>query len=245
LRLHGLNLSDKIMAQIGEFKELEVLNISGCTFSSAGLKSLVSLPIMKLVMSQSSAGDQTLVQVARLRNLRELDLQRTNVSGLGIEHLGRLSHLSVLNIDYTRVDDQGVRAIANLKSLRTLYLAGNPYISDSGLRCLCKLPALVVLDLSRTGISDAGLVDLAKCRQLSELRLAGDQITDEGAIVLAKMGQLESLDLTQTHISDVGVKRFKVLHLLRVLRMRNCTGVSPRAVQALQEQLPRCAIQSH
>jgi Leucine-rich repeat (LRR) protein len=94
--------------------------------------------------------------VARLKNLRALDLLQTNVSDAGLEHLKGLKQLRELNLwNDPKIKGPGLKHLAGLDSLERLNL-GQTQIRDEDLQHLVGLKRLKFLDTSRTQVTDAG-----------------------------------------------------------------------------------------
>jgi Leucine-rich repeat (LRR) protein len=60
--------------------------------------------------------------VAQFSNIRRLRIENNPISDAGISDLINLSHLNVLNLNGTRISASGLRSIAEIKSLKSLYL---------------------------------------------------------------------------------------------------------------------------
>lgn len=100
--------------------------------------------------------DAGLAHLAKLKNLRELNLVNTPITDAGVAHLARLSRLEVLTLSGTEITDDALRQIRHLKNLRTLILEDTE-ITDSGLAFLAGLPRLEVVLLYRTLVTESGI----------------------------------------------------------------------------------------
>ena len=117
-----------------------------------------------------------------LRFLKPLDAVQdayfayTLASDEGLEHIARLSELRVLNLSGTEVTDSGMRTLQRCSKLQKLYLAGTA-ISDEGLKSLSGLKTLSVLDLSETQITDSGLRSLFGLESLVQVDFLGANVS--------------------------------------------------------------------
>lgn len=83
-------------------------------------------------------------ELAGLKHLTRLHLERSNVSDADLVHLKQLEHLEYLNLYGTGVTDAGLTALAELKSLRSLFL-WQTGVTPEGVRALQqRIPSLNV-----------------------------------------------------------------------------------------------------
>jgi internalin A len=197
----GKNVDDAL-ANLGQFPELERLQLSGMTFTDAGLTHVGRLKnLWWLALNGTPTDDRGLSRLAALEKLQALDLSRTQVTGRGMQWLTLLKNLYDLNLDDTAVDDDGLRRLAGLGALASLRL-NNTRITDEGLASLSKLPNLAALSLRGDAITDAGLAHLSGLTKLRRLDVAGTQITDAGLRQLDPQRKLEELVLGDTRVGD-------------------------------------------
>ena len=90
--------------------------------------------------------------------LRELDLEDTEVTDKGLERLKELSRLERLEVS-AAITDTGLEQLRGLSQLKWLDLS-NTSVTDAGREQLRGLDRLETLDLSYTLITDAGLMHL-------------------------------------------------------------------------------------
>ncbi|HUW31282.1 MAG TPA: hypothetical protein VM223_06685 [Planctomycetota bacterium] len=102
----GAPLTDRSLTVISQFKQLRDASLSGNKFTDAGLanlEDLTQLEILWLGSPDNNITDAGLVHLGSLTNLRELELQRINVSEGGLRKLQNLKNLRriVLNPELT------------------------------------------------------------------------------------------------------------------------------------------------
>jgi Leucine-rich repeat (LRR) protein len=106
--------------------------------------------------------DLGLAKLARLKNLRRLDVSGAKVSAEGLKHLQTLPKLERLSLWHCKsLDDSATAALASMKSLTSL-------------------------DLSYTGAGDTTLAALAGSPRLKTLYLTDTKATPEGVAVFRK-----------------------------------------------------------
>lgn len=104
--------------------QLEVSAVNAPDFGDAqvGLLTRLNQQIIWLKLGDTDITDATLSQVATLKNLQKLHLERTNITDAGLKQLKTLSYLEYLNLYGTNITDAGLTELAGLKSLRTVYV---------------------------------------------------------------------------------------------------------------------------
>ena len=99
--------------------------------------------------------DDGIRHLARLQQLRHLDLSMTAITDRGLQFLQALPALESLNLSWTRVTDLGLAHLAGCERLRQIHLTGTN-TGDGALRTLAGKPELAVLHTG-TGVTDAGV----------------------------------------------------------------------------------------
>ncbi len=148
--------------------------------------------------------DGALACLAGLDGLRELQLQRANISDEGAAALGRLSGLEVLVLrGEARLSDEGLKHLHALTKLKRLVLDGT-HITDDGLPLLAAFSELEILRLDSRWITDRGVAHFAVVKNLKTLILVNAPITDASISHFKAMSQLESLYLFGDELSEQG-----------------------------------------
>lgn len=158
--------------QSSRFPSLKSLVLSGCPIQDASIRNLASLKdhLERLDLSWTKISDIGITTInLNLRNIKDLDLNRTNLSDSCLKDLADLPFLEKLSLADTRIIGKGFARSRKFECLSNLNLNGSG-ISDDGAWCIkehCK--KLSVLNLDNTRISDTGLLDLAEIDQIKEL----------------------------------------------------------------------------
>jgi len=103
-------------------------------FGDADLAALtpVADALIWLDLGETAVTDSGLAGLARMKNLRRLQLDHTVVTGAGLVHLAGLTQLESLNLVGILLTDADLPALAKLPRLRTLFV-WNTSVSDEAL----------------------------------------------------------------------------------------------------------------
>lgn len=107
-----------------------------------------------LQMANSDVTDETLTYLKGMTRLRELDLNNTQITGVGLQSL-QGSKLEILRLRKTPITDESLKHLQAIPTIQQLDLS-ETRIGDAGLAHLCKLPNLKVLLLRETPITENG-----------------------------------------------------------------------------------------
>ena len=109
--LGSSQLSDHSLALLARLPNLERLQLQGSKVTDDGLAVLAGHPNLKTLEIGGSAsaispiGDQSLVHIAQLPQLKELVLDYTRITPAGLKELQKLPHLELLYIRGSTADD--------------------------------------------------------------------------------------------------------------------------------------------
>ncbi|HEX4145096.1 MAG TPA: M56 family metallopeptidase [Pirellulales bacterium] len=210
--------------------DLTMLNCGNTDVSGKELPHIGRLTgLLVLCLDSTPITDAGTGHLAGLKKLRFIDLDAFGVNrkgfGVGDETLkilGGLPDLEAIRLRDTKVTGTGLAALAPLKSLAQLGLAGTK-IGDASLVHLKQLPSLLWLDLGvydeGAEITDEGLKTVGELTNLTNLDLSGNKLSDAGLIHLQKLSRLEGLSLDNTGITEQGLKNLEPLQSLQRLRL--------------------------
>jgi hypothetical protein len=156
-----------------------------------------------------------------------------------------------------RITDFGMDQLAEMKTLRNLYIAGD-YLTDKGLENLKGLTGLEQLSISARRLTDDCLINLADLPNLRELTIngkitgaglahlkklplrnltVGDELTNEGLAAVGELVGLEQLTLSGGTITNKGLAHLRTLRELVVLDLSQTNlvpaGIGLDALRAL------------
>lgn len=217
-----------------------------------------------IAFESKSRASEALPLVARLGDLRTLDLSGVTLADDDLKHLASLTSLEALFLRDTKIGDPGAAHLAPLINLRRLDLSGTR-ITDGALAKLGKhsqlerlwleetaidgsglakllLPKLEFLSLSGAKIADDELAHLARFPALATLRLEHTAISDAGLAHLAPLTHLDNaLYLAGTPITDAGLPHLALLTRLKTLDLRE-TAITPDGGKRIAQSLPFCQV---
>jgi hypothetical protein len=180
---------------------------SGCTGRVVGVKPEQGAPAGEI----TNLGGKVIVdEKSPDKPVIFVDLESTNETDAGLEHLKGFTKLQRLNLANTKVTDEGLQHLKELANLRRLNLT-NTKVIGPGLEHLKGLTQLQLLDLSGTQVTDAGLEHLKGLTNLQMLYLKNTKVSDAGLDRLKGLTNLQMLDLTNTEVPDWGAG-MKKLH---------------------------------
>jgi len=143
--------------------------------------------------------------MGRLRKVRRLSLNFTDVSDVGLAHLSTVRQLRYLGLAETRITGDGLQYIAGCGRLEELVLE-NTAVGDDELKHLKELTELEFVNLSGTRVTSAGIADLASLVNLVQL-YAYDTPVDDSAIPHFKRmnGRITELHVSGSQFSGRGL----------------------------------------
>jgi len=146
--------------------------------------------------------------------------QEARVINQALEQIKTLKHLQILDLRNTPINDDGLALLADLTSLRKLYLT-HCQLLDNGLVHLRNLTNLEVLVLGGFpgGPQGAGKTE----------------ITDEGVRQLKELRKLQRLYLKWTKVTDAGVKELRNLTNLRELTFQDNDKITDAALETIKD----------
>ncbi len=106
------------------------------------------------------------------------------VTNLGLAKLARLKNLRRLDVSGAKIDAAGLEVLKNLPSLERLSLWNCTGLDDSGAAVLAAMRSLTNLDLAHTSVGDATLARLSELTRLRYLYLTGAKATPAGVDAL-------------------------------------------------------------
>ena len=154
------------------FPKLKKLRLARNQIDASGVANLPKIKLLEVLDLSECAQlfDDAMPPLAELKNLKELNLWRLNISDAGIEPLQGLTAMESLNLDNTRLSDEGTRFLSDMKMLTFLHL-GSTQITDDGLAPLKGLTKLKDLKVTRTAVTKDGVAELAKALPNAKIQL--------------------------------------------------------------------------
>ena len=135
--------------------EISAINAGSFDDKQAALLAALAENIVWLKLGDTKVSDQTLAEIAKLKNLQKLHLENTAVTDAGLKNLKNLPYLEYINLVGTAVSDAGLKDLTACKSLKQVYLWQSK-ATDAGVAALKQaLPGVeVVLGTTEQQIAD-------------------------------------------------------------------------------------------
>jgi hypothetical protein len=127
---------------------LDVLNIKG----SGKLSGFASAPRLHTFRANCSLHERDVLEIAECYSLRELGIQRADLTDRALDALLALPNLESLDIEGTVFDDRMAERLSASESLQWLEI-GATRLTRRGLEHLCTMPRLRGLDLWATPLA--------------------------------------------------------------------------------------------
>jgi WD40 repeat protein len=140
--------------------------------------------------------DEAMPLIGKLRHLKTLGLEHTEITDEGLAQIKDLVELEGLSLENTKITDKGIANLAGLKALKRLRIDNNVLDEKGQL-------------IKRVQITDKGLESLKELQNLELLDLRGNEITDVGLESLKSLTKLRQLSLNQTNVTQAGVQALK------------------------------------
>jgi serine/threonine protein kinase/predicted RNA-binding Zn-ribbon protein involved in translation (DUF1610 family) len=150
--------------------------------------------------------------------------------------LAGLTNLKDLNLDHSDVTDEGLKEVARATNLVSLSLT-NTQVTNAGLAELRPLTRLEFLRLDRLPITGAGMAHLSAFPRLKTLSLYKTGVIDHDLAVLKHLPLLEEISLDDTQIGDAGLRHLHACTSLKNVKVWN-TQVTPEGMQELRRAIP-------
>jgi hypothetical protein len=229
--------------------ELREIWLDGADWDTSIIPELARLPGLEILglsadqLSENHRGlsDETLEDLATLKQLRHLDLRWRRISPEAIARLRQaLPECNVVATDNR--DDVILISVEPLLRRgesepswprREYLLGGLSSITPADFRDGEYQP-LEVLELGGCSITDQWLDQLTGRTEVRRLGLWGTRLTDDGLTVVAGLRGLTHLDLGRTAVTDGGIKRLTALPSLEWLGL-DYTAVTDEGLAALAD----------
>ena len=216
---------------------ITAVSLNGTSITDQEFVVLTKLPQLKeLRLQHTEISTIGLEQLAAVRSLERLDLGHTLLGDNALPMLASLTNLRVLDLPSTLVEGTGLAALKALPNLREIDLGDAP-IGNEGMAQLAQLTGLESLNLRHTDVTDAGMAHFAALTNLKRLDLTSADITEKGLAGLATLTRLEDLDLSFTRFAEPGLEMITKLSGLKRLGLEQ-TSITDTGM-AWVAQLPK------
>lgn len=271
ITLEGEDVTDQeLSAHLSGLSALEVLQLNCGSVTTAGLSGLAGSPRLRAVSLTGWRGKdqydekalqllassptieafaytgplptQDLTELARLPQLRYLNLTNVHLESTAFESIATFPQLHTINISHVpngpAWDEKTLTGLVKLRTLRALRISSPTVIPNSAFEPLEGATQLETLGLLCATVDDRTCARLSQLPRLSHLTLI---TTNDGLAKLAKCPALEHLNLSGSQVEDAGARHLANTKTLRSLTLDG-TWVTERMRKSLRAALPQCAI---
>ncbi len=213
-------VTDAAFPHVATLSELESLHLAGARISASALVEVARLKKLRILeIDDTDVGDAGLEALKGMPALTEISYKDMRGVGVrGMAALATLRRLDTLHFAFAQVDES-IEKLAASRSLRQLVLL-RATVDDSRAAQIAKIRSLRVLALSYTPVGDAALAHVANLPNLEALELVNTRVSDSGLKALAQAKALTALDLTDTAAGDDGLEALLDLPKLASLVLR-------------------------
>jgi Leucine-rich repeat (LRR) protein len=173
----------------------------------AQIKSVQRGETDRIEVTKEVVDDKQLEQLTGLTGLRELLIEKGDITAAGLEPLAKLSGLEHLRIRGARIDNEAFERICSINSLQRLNLP-QADLTDEGLTAVTNLNQLQLLRLGSPRLTDAGIASIGRVQTLRWLHLIDIPLSAASLKSIAELKNLESLYLDGAKLSDEAYEAF-------------------------------------
>jgi Leucine-rich repeat (LRR) protein len=224
------------LAKQKELVEIKITKIQG--FNDDNLQKLTGLKkIIKLTINNSAITDKSVAAIVEsFPLLQRLDLSRNiSLTDDSIVYIAKLRDLEELVLIYCSFTELWLPELAKLPKLRALDIRGNLQIGNKGLGILAGLPVLKSLKHSSTAVDDGGIKLLTAAKNLETLDLQDFAISDDAGKEFKKIPKLTSLLIYRcTNFGSAGLMALQGKSLKRVT-LRDLMSIDDDGLAAFRE----------
>ncbi len=231
LAVSGPRVTSEMFDVFSRLTSLERLDLEVTIANTEQLEKLTTLKNLKFIqLFRTDIDDDSMAVLARFPALEQIRCGQTRVGDAGLLHLSNMNQLRALDLsDCNRVSASGVAAIARLPNLKFLKVWGSQ-INDAVMDSIAQIKTLEVLGLNDTMVSDAGIEKLENLTALKEIHLVRTRVGDSGIAVLAGLPELSTLGLRDTQLSDEGLSH--ISHMKKLTNLDLSENRSPGITDA-------------
>jgi hypothetical protein len=136
---------DALMADVGQFRHLQILWIEGGAVTDAGLAPIENLRTLRdVTLGSTRVTDNGIARLRRLTRLESLVVSGTGITDAGLAIIVGLPNVQVLMLQSTRITDAGLARLTNSKSCRIVYVAGTNVTPEGIAAMKAKCPWIII-----------------------------------------------------------------------------------------------------
>jgi tetratricopeptide (TPR) repeat protein len=190
LNVGNTKITGSTLNQLENLKNLQVLDLAGCTLTDQGFEN-----------------------ISKLKHLKELSISGNVINERRMQNISQLKELQNLTLYKCTFSTDALRPISKLKALTNLWLS-NSKLNSTTLEPLCLLPGLESLGVDNIEFSEQNIELIGKISSLKSLCLYGSNVNDDALKYLIGLN-LTSLNLQDTNITAEASKYLQKIKTLK------------------------------
>ncbi len=216
--------------------------LDGQHLDPEGFQTIARLPLSSICLTGSDADDRIAHCIAGMKTVNRLLLKETNITDNGLIEILSLPLLKELVIDRCNISDKGISAISKCKNMTRLSISGISGLSATGLKALRSLPMNIFVCCDNK-LTNEGLQEIAQT-QAFELDVSGCDIDDDKAkFLLSKTSRVKVLTISQNAISLQGLATLLRLPSITSITLSPAPGLTTDSIEKLKRSLhSRCRV---
>ena len=213
--LQSLDLSGTLITQaagtsLGQMTELSVLKLGSTAANDQLVTMLHDLPLRELRLEKTQITGAAIPEILKIKTLEHLSVDFNNIPGIAWKGASR-ANLKTLTVGQTPFGLEGFQAIKGMNSLEFLNVYGAGLVEHKSADVFGSFPKLRVLNAGSNAVTDVGMVEFFKgLKNIEELHLGSNRnISDRGLAALIGLKKLRFLDVHDTNCGQAGALALK------------------------------------
>jgi Leucine-rich repeat (LRR) protein len=218
--LQLVNVSGMDVHAIPAIPTLRVLCLQGKPLDGNAIADIQKFEGLEDVHVVCRVQGEDLAPLLTLKNLKILDLSRSELSDEAIAPLGAAMALVDVDLTACKVGDDAASYLSLIKTLEGIGLT-HTNVTQVGIAAFQKLPNLKRLSVQATKVLVADFETISKLRSLEDLncRLIQGVVRDANVQHIVKLARLKNLALGECELTAVGVRELSTLRALQHLAL--------------------------
>lgn len=146
VRLHDCVISKEVLKYLAQFPRIESLDLMDSAISNADLGLISNLPILRLSVIASNFDDIGAEQISKVSTIDTIKASSTGLTDKGVKYFARLKKLRQLKIENTDVSAKTIALLCENPSFKKVFLARCNRITKEDQRWLMSKYPLVNFD---------------------------------------------------------------------------------------------------
>ena len=223
VQIPGDNVTDAIAESLAPLSQLKSLQIrGGSNWTGRTLDQLAKLSELRSVdLENSGFNDEGAAAVSSLTALHELHVRKTKITDVGLLHLAKLRNLRRLDLNETAVTADGLAALKGLKNLDSIGFLSDELRDYAGAvqKMAAFFPRLLSTRVQGKTLGKEHFAPLASLHSLTHLVVRDSELREGATAGIGQIGTLEWLEINNTTFGDIDVDGLLPLKALKRLSL--------------------------